>query len=94
MVNKTEPASNRKSVFNTWHPNQAIPSPIAAPAKLPSKDKVSDSIKNSRTISTLVAPIDFLMPISFVLSLTAASITVIIPNPATTMEMLAMMDKI
>ena len=66
--------------------NEIVP-PINSPAMLPMSEMTTASVRNSNIIRLLVAPIDFFMPISRILSLTDTSIIVMMPKPETTREM-------
>ena len=58
------------------------PTPTIMPMMPPAIERKSDSKRNWRRILLLGAPIDFLMPISLVLSVTLTSMMFIMPTPA------------
>ena len=60
--------------------------PAAIPMTPPTIPKNPDSIKNNMNIVEFLAQIDFMIPISFVLSTTAVYIVFIIPIPPTSSE--------
>ena len=68
---------------------ETSPTPIVIPIIPPQADKIADSVKNCIKISLVLAPSDFLMPISLVLYVTDTSIIFIIPIPPTSKEMAA-----
>ena len=70
----------------------ASATPMATPISPPTKPKNPDSMKNKVKIELFLAPIDFMMPISFVLSRTAVYIVFVIPMPPTTREINAIIE--
>ena len=59
---------------------------INKPITPPITDRKMDSIRNSSRMNDRLAPIDFLIPIIVVLSLTDTNIILAIPNPPTSSE--------
>ena len=72
---------------------RVITSEITHPMSAPIQVTIKDSLRNSKTIWDLEAPIAFLIPISFVRSDTLTIMTFIIPSPATNKEIAAIAPK-
>ena len=65
----------------------AAKKPRIAPTIPPTEPKKPDSIKNNEKMLEFLAPIDFIIPTSFVLSTTDVYIVFIMPMPPTSREM-------
>ena len=77
------------NVFNSQDIRYANPTPNTPPDKL----SIMLSVKNCIRISLFFAPMDFLIPISLVRSVTDTNIIFIIPMPPTSSEIAAIPAK-